>query len=124
MVRASTYRVSKYSAKMVGDVVKNRFDAQHDSMVDQVTNKFAEFTQAEIDAKALLNGWGIPVYEVPAYLAFARQCLSITQRHGSTIALEEICIRYDSWLTRGLDPFYMEEICSAVCDVDIASCTA
>jgi len=35
MVRSAGYRVSKYSAKMVGDVVKNRFDAQHDSMVEQ-----------------------------------------------------------------------------------------
>ena len=124
MVRASGYRVSKYSAKMVGDVVKNRIDAQKDSMVEQVTNKFAEFTAAEEAAKALLNGWGVAVTLVPAYLSFARQCVSIQDKHGDEIALDEICIRFDSWVTRGLDPYYLQQICLGVTTIDISSCTA
>ena len=124
MVRSATYRTSKYSAKMVGDVVKNRFDAQHDAMVEQVTNKFAELAQAESDAKALLNGWGVSTTLVPFYLSFARQCYSIAQKHSDEIALDEICIRFDSWVSRGLDPYYLEQICLGVTAIDIASCTA
>jgi len=124
MVRSATYRTSKYSAKMVGDVVKNRFDAQHDAMVEQVTNKFAELAQAEGDAKALLNGWGVSTTLVPFYLSFARQCYSIAQKHSDEIALDEICIRFDSWVSRGLDPYYLEQICLGVTAIDIASCTA
>jgi len=124
MVRSATYRTSKYSAKMVGDVVKNRFDAQHNAMVEQVTNKFAELAQAESDAKALLNGWGVSTTLVPFYLSFARQCYSIAQKHSDEIALDEICIRFDSWVSRGLDPYYLEQICLGVTAIDIASCTA
>jgi hypothetical protein len=123
MVRSATYRTSKYSAKMVGDVVKNRFDAQHDSMVEQVTNKFADFTKAEEDAKALLNSYGVAVTLVPFYLSFARQCLSIAGKHADEIALDEICIRFDTWVARALNPFYLQQICSAVTGIDIASCT-
>ncbi|GAH06643.1 unnamed protein product, partial [marine sediment metagenome] len=78
MVRSATYRTSKYAAKLVGDVQKNRIDAQRDSMIEQVTNRFAEITAAEEAAKALLVGWGISTMYVPFYLSFARQCYSIT----------------------------------------------
>jgi len=124
MVRSAAYRTSKYSAKMVGDVVKNRFDAQHDSMVEQVTNKFAELESAENAAKALLNSYGVSTTLVPFYLSFARQCYSISKKHADEIALDEICIRFDSWVTRGLNTFYLQQICSAVTGIDISSCTA
>lgn len=124
MVRPSGYRTSKYSAKMVGDVVKNRFDAQHDSMVEQVTNKFATYTDAELAAKALLNGWGVSTTLVPFYLSFARQCKSIQEKHADEIALDEICIRFASWVSRNLDPYYLQQVCLAVTTIDIASCTA
>ena len=124
MVRSATYRTSKYSAKMVGDVIKNRFDAQHDAMVEQVTNKFSELASAEADAKALLNSYGVSTTLVPFYLSFARQCYSISTKHADEIALDEICIRFDSWVSRGLDPWYLQQICLAVTAIDIASCTA
>lgn len=124
MVRSSTYRISKYSAKMVGDVIKNRFDAQHDAMVEQVTNKFAEYATAESDAKTLLNGYGVSTTLVPFYLSFARQCLSVSSKHADEIALDEICIKFDAWVSRGLNPWYLQQICLAVTTIDIASCTA
>lgn len=124
MVRSATYRVSKYSAKMVGDVIKNRFDAQHDAMVEQVTNKFAEYAAAESSAKTLLNGYGVSTTLVPFYLSFARQCLSVSAKHADEIALDEICIKFDSWVSRGLSPWYLQQICLAVTAIDIASCTA
>ena len=124
MVRASGYRVTKYAAKMVGDVVKNRIDALHDSMVEQATNKFADIVAAEEAAKTLLNSWGVSTVLVPFYLSFARQCMSIAAKHADDIALNEICIRFDSWVSRALDPYYLQQICSSVTGIDIASCTA
>jgi len=124
MVRAAGYRTTKYAAKMVGDVVKNRFDALHDSMVDQASNKFSELVAAEEAAKGLMNGWGISTTLVPFYLSWARQCYAVTSKHGDEIALEELCLKYDTWLARGLDPYYLQEVCLTVCSVDISSCTA
>jgi len=123
MVRSSGYRVSKYDAKMVGDVIKNRIDAQRDSMVAQVGVKFPIFVAAEENTKALLNGWGVSVTLIPSYLAFARRCVKITSIHGADIALEELCIEHDKWEARGLVSWYMQEICQAVVDTDISTCT-
>ena len=123
MVRASGYRVSKYSAKMVGDVVKNRIDAQRDAMVEQQGTVQPLLVQLETDTKALLNGWGVSVTLISSYLAFARRCFKITRTHGADIALAELCIEHDKWETRGLVSWYMQEICQAVVDVDISTCT-
>ena len=124
MVRDAGRRTSKYSAKMVGDVVKNRFDALHDTMVEQFTDKAAVFVAAENACKALLNGWGVSITLVPSYHNWARQCESVSFKHKDAIALAELCIKFDTWLARNLDPFYLQEICLAVCGIDISSCTA
>jgi len=123
MVRSSTYRTSKYAAKLVGDVIKNRIDAQRDSMVEQETNRFADIAAAETAAKNLLVGWGVSSILVPFYLSFARQCYSITQKHAGAIAVTEICIRHASWVSRALDPYYLQIIANDVFSVDITSCT-
>lgn len=123
MVRPANYRVSKYDAKMVGDVVKNRIDAQRDSMVAQVGTQFPIYVAAEEATKALLNGWGVSVTLIASYLAFARRCVKICATHGADIALEELCIEHDKWETRGLTSWYMQEIAQAVVDVDISTCT-
>ena len=123
MVRSATYRTSKYSAKIVGDVVKNRIDAQKDSMVEQETNRFAEIVAAEEATKNLLVGWGVSTIYVPFYLSFCRQCYSITNKHAGAIAVEEICIRANAWETRGLDIYYLQVISNDVFSVDITSCT-
>jgi len=123
MVRASNYRVSKYDAKMVGDVVKNRFDAQKTSMVQQVTGKFGDLVGVEEAAKNLLSGWGVDVYLIPPYLAFARECYRISNTHQGAIALNEICIAHDKWATRNLNSYYLQQIAFAVADIDISSCT-
>lgn len=123
MVRSATYRTSKYASKIVGDVIKNRIDAQKDSMVEQETNRFAEIVAAEEATKNLLVGWGLSTILVPWYLSFARQCYSITNKHAGAIAVEEICIRANAWETRGLDIYYLQEIALDVFSVDITSCT-
>ena len=123
MVRSATYRTSKYAAKLVGDVVKNRIDAQRDSMIEQETNRFADIVAAEEATKNLLVGWGLSTIFVPFYLSFARQCYSIVNKHAGSIAVEEICIRANAWETRGLDIFYMQTIALDVFSVDITACT-
>ena len=123
MVRSSTYRTSKYAAKIVGDVVKNRIDAQKDSMVEQVTNRFADIVAAEEATKNLLTGWSISTMLTPFYLSFARQCYSIIQKHSGNVAVQEICIRAKAWETRGLNIYYLCEIAQSVFSVVITSCS-
>jgi len=123
MVRSSAYRSTKYSAKIVGDVIKNRIDAQRDSMVEQATTQFGNLVAIEEQVKALLTNWGVNVTLVPFYLAFARQCYKITRKHSGDIAHDEICIRHDDWAARNLTSFYLQTIAMDVFTVDIADCT-
>ena len=123
MVRSATYRTSKYSAKIVGDVVKNRIDAQRDSMVEQATNKFADLVTVEEQVKAKLNSWGVVPQLHPAYYAFARACYRITQTHAGDVAHDEICIEHDKWVARTLTSYYLQVIAMDVFTVDISDCT-
>ncbi|MHA1228360.1 MAG: hypothetical protein ACTSPV_16630 [Candidatus Hodarchaeales archaeon] len=123
MVRSSTYRTSKYSAKLVGDVIKNRIDAQRDSMIEQETTQFANIVAVEIACKQYLTAQAIGVMEVPFYMSFVRQCYSITTKHSGDIAHDEICIRHDSWETRGLDSWHMQQLAMDIFTVDISDCT-
>ena len=124
MVRSSTYRTSKYSAKIVGDVIKNRIDAQKDSMVEQETAVFTDIVAAETQTKQLLEGWGISTMLTPFYLSFARQCYSVARKHSGAIAVTEICIKANAWSERGLDIYYLSQISNDVFSIDITSCTA
>jgi len=131
MVRSATFRISKYDSKMVGDVVKNRIDAQRDSMVSQETTQFANMAQVETDTKQLCETWGVNVILVPSFMAFARQCYKITRKHSGDIAHDEICLREVDWATRlvavgmtaGTADFYLGTIAEDVFSVNIWDCT-
>lgn len=122
-MRSSTYRSSKYAAKLVGDVWKNRIDAQRDDMVSQVGTQFGNIEAIEVATKNLLTGWGVSVILVPSYLSYARECYGILKRHSGDIAHDEICIAYDKWVARGLDAYYSQVIPMDVFSVDISDCT-
>jgi hypothetical protein len=131
MVRSATYRASKYDAKIVGDVVKNRIDAQRDSMVAQETTQFANMAALEGQVKQLLETWGINVILVPSYMAFMRQCYKITSKHSGAIAHDEVCLRLVDWRTRlaavGVDEndadFYLGTIAEDIFNVNVWDCT-
>ena len=125
MVRDATYRSSKYSAKLVGDVIKNRIDAQKDSMVSQATTQFGLITAKEIATKDLLTGWGVVTPLVPSYLSYARELYGITKRHTGTIAENEACLACKKWTDalRGLNAYYCQVIAQDVFTLDVSACT-
>jgi len=123
MVRDAARRTTKYDAKIVGDVIKNRIDAQKASMVEQVTNRFADIVAMETQVKNLLTGWGVSTILVPFYLSFGRKCYGLSLKHTGTILHDEVCIAHDAWKARGLDSYYIQVIASDVFSVDISDCT-
>ncbi len=123
MVRSSAYRASKYDAKMVGDVVKNRIDAQRDSMVAQETVQFGNLVNMEEACKTLFEGWGISVTLIPSYLAFARTCYKIHRTHQGTIGVNEMCYHAELWELRGLNIYYLQQVAFTATGVDISTCT-
>jgi len=103
MVRPSAYRSSKYSAKTVGDVVKNRIDAQRDSMTEQFTAAANEAVANETTDKETAITGGATTIELPFYLAFGRQCAKLVRDHGAnTMTNAEAQDKKAAWETRGL----------------------
>jgi len=123
MVRSSTYRASKYDAKIVGDVIKNRIDAQKTSMVSQATTQFGLLVAKEEAIKEKLTTWGVGTIQVPFYLAYGRKIYGLSRKHAGDILHDEVCIAYDAWVSRGLDPYYLQSIAMDVFSVDISDCT-
>ena len=123
MVRSSANRTTKYDAKMVGDVVKNRIDAQRDSMVAQETQQFGNLVTLEEGVKTLLEGWGISVTLIPSYLSFARQCYRINRTHAGSIGVNEMCYAAEHWELRGLNIYYLQQIAFTAVGVEISTCT-
>lgn len=125
MVRDSTRRTAKYSAKIVGDVIKNRFDALKDSMVEQVTDQFALLVAKETAVKNLLTGWGVPTPLIPFYLSYGRELYGITKKHSGAVAQKEACLATKKWKdpARGLNAYYLQVIASDVFGLDVSACT-
>jgi hypothetical protein len=124
MVRSSALRASKYDAKAVGDVVKNRIDAQRDSMAAQFTDKSGEAVSVEEDTKAILESHGVSVTLYSSYLACARRMKKISNTHEGSVGVLELCIEATKWALRGLTEAYLLEICLGVTGVDISTCTS
>lgn len=124
MVRDASRRITKYSAKIVGDVVKNRIDALKDSMVEQVTDQFPLIVQMETTVKAKLDSWGVHSIEAPFYLSYGRKLYGIVRKHSGGTALEEACIATKAFIDRGLDPYRLMTIADDVFELDVSACTA
>jgi len=131
MVRSSTYRSSKYSSKIVGDVIKNRIDAQRDSMVAQEGTQFGNLEGIETATKQLLETWGVGIILVPSFLAYSRECYGICRKHSGDIAHDEICIALAKWRTRLVNAglaeatmdFYLGTIAEDIHSVNVWDCT-
>lgn len=125
MVRSAAYRASKYDAKIVGDVIKNRIDAQKSSMVAQATTQFGLIVAKEEATKTLLQGWGVSAALVAMYLSYARELYGILRRHSGSIAVNEACLATQKWgdPLRGLTPYYLQTIADDVFELDVSSCT-
>jgi len=125
MVKSATRRSAKYSAKIVGDVIKNRIDAQKDSMVSNATPAFGELEAIETATKNLLTGWGVSTALVAMYLSFSRQLYGLSKRHTGTILENEACLATKKWgdTLRGLNMYYLQVIALDVHNIDVSACT-
>jgi hypothetical protein len=124
MVRSSALRASKYDAKAVGDVVKNRIDAQRDSMASQFASKAGDLVSVEEDTKAILEAAGVSVTLYASYLAAARRFYKIHQTHEGTVGALELCIEATKWALRGLTEATLLTLCLGITGVDISTCTS
>jgi len=124
MVRDATRRASKYEAKIVGDVVKNRIDAQKTAMVDQATDRFGELVDKETKVNQKTEAWGVHSIQKPFYLSYGRKLYGLGRKHTGSTLDEEACIATKAFIERGLDPYYLQVIAQDIFSIDVTACTA
>ena len=124
MVRSSSSRINKYEAKIVGDVVKNRIDAQKTFMVDQAKDRFDELVGKEEAINSKIEAWGVHSIQKPFYLSYGRKLYGLGRRHSGDTLVEEACIATKAFVDRGLDPYYLMTIAQDVFSIDVSACTA
>ena len=124
MVRGATRRSAKYNAKIVGDVVKNRIDAQKQDMVDQATDQFGFLVAKEQAINQKIEAWAVHSIEKPFYLSYGRKLYGLGRKHTGGTLDEEACIATKAFIERGLDPYYLQEIAQDVFSIDVTACTA
>jgi len=124
MVRAASDRINKYTAKIVGDVVKNRIDAQKDFMVAQADTMFDQLATMEAQVAAYCDPLGISPMLKPFYMSYARKLFALRRKHTDETLHDEACIATVAWGTRGLDLFHLATIAQSIHSIDVWDCTA
>jgi len=113
MVRPGIWRRLKYEGKIVGDVVKDRFDRLKTMMTQQTDGLYPELQAMEDDVKRVIEGYGIPTILVPFYLNAGRQLFNLTRRFTGATLQNEAVVKLDTWAQRGLN----KEILGAIADL-------
>jgi len=123
MVKSSADRLNKYTAKIVGDVVKNRIDAQKDFMVANAGTHFEALAQLEAKAATYCDENGIGVMLKPFYMSLCRKVYMLMNKHTGTTLRDEVCIAIVAWATRGLTEAHSVAIVLAANGYDATYCT-
>lgn len=124
MVRSAVDRVNKYTAKIVGDVVKNRIDAQKDLMVAQFEPEASALVTEENQIASYLDPLGIDVMRKPFYMSYGRKLHALKRKHTDDTLHDEACIATVAWSTRGLDIFHLATIALNIYTINVFDCTA
>lgn len=124
MVRPASNRIDKYTAKIVGDVVKNRIDAQKDLMVAQADPQFDALATIESQVAGYLDPLNINVMEKPFYMSYARKLYALKRKHTDETLHTEACLATRAWQYRGLDGFHLATLCINIFSIDVWDCTS
>ena len=124
MVRPAANRIDKYTAKIVGDVIKNRIDAQKDFMVAQAGLQFSALASEEAQIAAYVDPLGVSVMLKPFYMSYGRKLHRLKRKHTDVALHDEACIATVAWGARGLSLFYLATIALNVYSIDVFDCTA
>ena len=124
MVRGAADRINKYTAKIVGDVVKNRIDAQKDFMVAQFGPQVQLMASEEAQIASYCDPLGLSPMLKPFYMSFGRKLHALKRKHTDVTLHDEACIATVAWGARGLDLFHLATIALNIYSIDVFDCTA
>ena len=102
MVKQSKYRKEKYEKGVDPEVIRAKFAAQKDSMVEQETKYLGTIEGVEKMVKELVEAEGVPTIQVAQYINFGREMWSLSNKFGGATAQRKAQSLVDKWVGRGL----------------------
>jgi len=102
MVRNPTYRTSKYSSKLDGEVFKNRAEQYGGHQKRNYKLSAAEAAQIDREVKRMA-GTSANLVDIPYYIIFGKEICSLKKRYEKDLLCLEVGIRYNKWRERGLN---------------------
>lgn len=112
MVKSAERRIKKYKANVDGAAVGRAIKALKEIMVDQQRSYFPQMSLLEMKVKKVVEAAGIPVQQIPAYLAVARKCYHVANKFSQATRDAEAQNIVDLWTSRGLNSLLTSEVCS------------
>lgn len=95
-------RAQKYADKVVGDVMKNRIDAQKDVMVANYTSACLNLAQVDQIVREIVKTKNVPKMLISMYMAFARHVDKLYRKFEGDALKGELDITFMTWTKRGL----------------------
>lgn len=96
-----TKRARKFEKKIVGDVQKQRFDAQKEFMVKQEAAATKDLVRIEGQVKQICPS--VSVILLPYYIIFAKEIYKKQKIFKAQTLINEIEILQEKWRSRGLN---------------------
>ena len=97
--------MAKYAAKFDSTVIGTRYTATKGIATDafNLTDPVMAGFETQVKADILPTGSPtIPSFLIPAYLAYMRQCYSMSRKYGGATLALEAQAQHDVWVARGL----------------------
>jgi len=101
-------RTDKWTAKLSGDVRKQRYDAQKPQMVKLETEATNALVKIEEEVKQLIRGELL--LHVPYYIIFGKELYRLSKSSSSQAWINEAEILQAKWTARGLNGLVLNKI--------------
>ncbi len=119
--RNALQRLRKYESKLDPEIIKRRFEAEREAMIEQMANIFSDICELEEKAKAIIDEEGPSVIAYPFYLTYARELWRLTRKYGGRELTREIQILEQKWQARDLNPSLMERLRTTLFGITLPS---
>jgi len=108
--RSAADRVAKWDKHYTAERVANIIRAEKAKMLANNADSTADLVRYEVLTKMELNQVGVPVIDVPEYLAFSREVWAKRRRYAGRMLNNVVQGLIDKWTMRTLDRSVLERI--------------
>lgn len=110
MVRESRLRKETWNKKIEPELIGKIWKDIKDVAYEQVSKGLDNLVEWEQKAKKVIEKYGVPLFEHPQYINFARELGEISKKFTKPTLNKEASALAQKWYMRGLDARILKEI--------------